>query len=95
MHQYRSGIDLLERSSAERDLGVLMDSRLPMSQHCALVAKKASGVLGCIKKNMASRVREVILPLYSDLGKPPSMSMSSSGLLSSRRRRESGRGPQK
>ena len=49
MHQYRFGDDLLERSSAQKDLGVVVDSRLTMSQQCALVAKKASGILGCTK----------------------------------------------
>ena len=32
-----------------------------------LAARKASCVLGCIKKGVARREREVIVPLYSDL----------------------------
>jgi len=70
MHQYRLGVDLLESSSAERDLGVLVDDKLTMSPQCALVAKKASGILGCIKKSVASRTREVLLSLYSTLVRP-------------------------
>jgi len=69
MHQYRLGVDLLESSSAERDLGVLVYDKLTMSQKCALFARKASGVLGCLKKSVASRSREVLLPLYFALGR--------------------------
>jgi len=70
MHQYRLGADLLESSSVERDLGVLMDDKLTMSQQCTLAARKASGILGCIKKSVASRSRDVHLPLYCALVRP-------------------------
>jgi len=70
MHQYRVGADLLKNSSAERDLGVLVDDRLTMSQQCALAAKKANGILGCIRRSVASRSREVLLPVYYSLVRP-------------------------
>ena len=70
MHQYRLGVELLESSSVERDVSVLVDDKLIMSQKCALAAKKANGILGYIKKSVASRSREVLLPLYSVLVRP-------------------------
>ncbi|KGL73379.1 hypothetical protein N309_03961, partial [Tinamus guttatus] len=69
-HQHRLGTDLLESSSAERDLGVMVDDKLTMRQQCALVAKKANGILGCMKQSVSSRLREGILPLYSALVRP-------------------------
>ena len=59
----QAGVDLLESSSAERDLGVLVDDRVTMSQQRALGAKKPDGILGCIRRSVASRSREVLLPL--------------------------------
>ncbi|KAK4806775.1 hypothetical protein QYF61_005571 [Mycteria americana] len=44
-HQYMLGAIQLESSLAEKDLGVLVDTRLNMSQQLALAAKRANGIL--------------------------------------------------
>jgi len=60
----------MESSLAEKDPGVLVNTKLSMSCLCALAAKKANGILGCFRSRVTSRLREVLLPLHSVLVRP-------------------------
>jgi len=68
-YRYRLDREWLERSPEEKDSEVSIDERFNVNRQCAFAAQKANCVLGCIKRNVTSRLEEVILPLYSALVK--------------------------
>lgn len=63
MHQYRKECDLLNMSSVEEDLEVVVANKLAMRQKYSLVAKKISGTVGCIKKKKCGQQGDDPLPL--------------------------------
>ena len=71
-HTYRLGNSPLVSTEAEKDLGVITDSKMNMGQQCgdAVGLRKADRTLSCIHRCISSRSREVILPLHAALVRP-------------------------
>ena len=69
-HDYMLNDHILEASTTEKDLGVHIDDQLKFHVHTAAATKKASQILGLIKKTYVTRDAKTITTLYKSLVRP-------------------------
>lgn len=65
MHLHRLGSTDQGTALQMKDLGILVDRELNVSQHCTLVAIKANHMLDYISDSVVSRARAVVISLFS------------------------------
>ncbi len=70
-YDYEMSGEKLESVQCVKDLGVTITSILKFSQQCIEAAGKANRMLGFIKRNFSFKNKDIILPLYNSLVRPP------------------------
>ena len=57
----------MERVTQEKDLGVVIDTGGKQATQCQAASDKVKRVLGCIRRGIISKSKEVLLTLYRNL----------------------------
>lgn len=68
--KHRMGREWIKTAPWEKDLGMLVDEKSAMCQQCVLAAQKPHHILGCIKREMANRLRKVNSPPVPQVVQP-------------------------
>ena len=53
LHSYKMGYTWLSKTTSKKNLGIVIDHKLNMSQQCDVATKKANDILGCIHRSLS------------------------------------------
>ena len=69
-YSYKMNDNLINKTSEQKDLGVIIDNKLTFSKQCVESAKQANKILGFISRTFDYKSKDIILPLYKSLVRP-------------------------
>ena len=69
-HPYILNGKTLNNTGMEKNLGILVNSKLSCRNQCQAAAAKAYRIMGCIKSGIDARDETIVLPLYKSLVRP-------------------------
>src|SRR6267154_3549822 len=61
---------VLKEVEDEKDLGVIVQNNLKVSEQCLKVVKTANRALGMISRTFQNKSKEIIIPLYKSIVRP-------------------------
>ena len=64
LYPYQIDGTIMDSVREEKDLGVIIDSKLNFHRHIMETVKKANNTLGCIRRTIKFKDRDIMLPLY-------------------------------
>lgn len=69
-HSYKMGNDILNSVTEEKDLGIIIDSKLNFQQHISKQVNKANQKLGIIRRTFNHLDTEMLIQLYKSIVRP-------------------------
>lgn len=70
IHRYTMSNTVIEKSEEEKDLGIIIDSKLQFQQHINAQVKKANQKVGIINRTFKYMDKDMFLTLYKSLVRP-------------------------
>ena len=67
---YNMGDTVLGTAVKEKDLGITISADMKVSEQCGIAAFRDNKILGLIRRNIAYKEKELIIPLYKAIVRP-------------------------